>query len=139
MKKQQTLKMVVLAIFVALTIVFQAFATLFKVGQYSLPLSLVVIAVGALLYGPLAGAFLGFVWGTYILIFDPSCSFFLNANPPLSIFYTFVATSIRGTLGGLLTGLIYKGLKSVFKFKGGDYLAMVIASLLLPLINKVYS
>lgn len=132
MKKSNILKLTVLSILIALTLIFQAFATQFKVGTYSLPLSLVVIAVGAILYGPGAGLLLGTVWGTYIYMNDGSVAVFATYSIP----YTLIAVIGRGALNGLLTGLIYQLFKHLLKFKGGDTAAMFIASMLIPFINK---
>ncbi|MCR5787209.1 MAG: hypothetical protein K6G28_05870 [Acholeplasmatales bacterium] len=134
MKHNDILKMVVLAVLIALTIVLQAFATTFKVGTYSLPLSLIVIAVGAFLYGPLASLLLGTIWGIFIFAADRSCDVFMAYSVPGTV----LAVIGRGALNGLFVGLIYVLLKLVFRFRGGDYVAMFISALLLPLFNKFF-
>lgn len=77
-EKKGILKLVLLAIFIATSIVLQAFATNFKIGEYSPALSLVPIAISAILLGPIAGCITGGCWGLYILIFDPSCAAFFQ-------------------------------------------------------------
>ena len=65
--KQNTLKIVQLAIFVALIFVMQYIGTLasspFKAIGIELSFVLVPIVIGAFLLGPLEGAILGFVFG----------------------------------------------------------------------------
>ena len=131
--KNNILKMVVTAILIALTIVLQAFATQFRIGTYSLPLALIVIAVGAILYGPLVGALLGTIWGMFIFFADPSCAGFMQYSVPGTV----MAVIGRGFLNGLITGFIAKFTKSLFKFKHGTFLATFIPAILLPFINNI--
>jgi uncharacterized membrane protein len=126
-------KMVVTAILLALTIVLQAYATTFRIGTYSLPLSLVVIAAGAIMYGPLVGSILGTGWGLFIFVADPSCQAFIHYSVPGTI----MAVIGRGFLDGFITGLLAVVFKKLFKFKYGNYLAIFIPALLLPFINNL--
>jgi len=126
-------KMVVTAILLALTIVLQAYATTFRIGTYSLPLSLVVIAAGAIMYGPLVGTILGTGWGLFIFFADTSCQAFMSYSVPGTI----MAVIGRGFLDGFITGLLAVLFKKIFKFKYGSYLAIFIPALLLPFINNL--
>ena len=65
---EKTRRLVGLSIFTALVIVLQLVATFVKIGTFPVTLTLVPIVVGAALYGPKAGAWLGFVFGVVVLI-----------------------------------------------------------------------
>lgn len=65
---EKTRRLVGLSIFTALVIVLQLVATFVKIGSFPVTLTLVPIVVGAALYGPRAGAWLGFVFGAVVLI-----------------------------------------------------------------------
>lgn len=130
--KERILKMVVLAMLFALSIILQAIATMVPaVSTYSLPLGLIPVAVAAIIYGPLSGALVGALWGAYINIFDPSCQTFYNwpdLNPALAIFYTILCVTGRGAIDGLFVGLVYKLcnfiVKKITKDKGEDVIAI---------------
>lgn len=110
--KKRILKMVVIAMLFALSIILQTIATLVpSISTYSLPLGIIPVAVAAIIYGPLSGALVGALWGAYINIFDPSCQTFYNwpdLNPALAVFYTILCVTGRGALDGIFVGLIYK-------------------------------
>ncbi len=57
-----------LALLAALVVVLQTVATGIKIGPVPISLTLVPIVVGAILFGPGAGAFLGAVFGVVCLI-----------------------------------------------------------------------
>ena len=67
-KSNQILRLVLLASFIAISIVLQVFATYIRIGEYSPALALVPIAISAILLGPVAGCITGGFWGLYILI-----------------------------------------------------------------------
>ena len=53
-----------LAMLTALVVVLQVFGSYFTIGAVRLSFVLIPIVVGAIVLGPLGGAFLGFVFGT---------------------------------------------------------------------------
>lgn len=126
-RKQATLKLVLLAIFIAIAVVLQVFAEPLKVGIYSIAFALVPITIASILLGPLCGMIVGGCWGLYIF-FTPDAQVFMNYN----VFYTLVATMGRGLLVGLIPGLVFKGLKR-FSNVG----AMITASIITPLSNSI--
>lgn len=149
--KERILKMVVLAMLFALSIILQAIATMVPaVSTYSLPLGLIPVAVAAIIYGPLSGALVGALWGAYINIFDPSCQTFYNwpdLNPALAIFYTILCVTGRGAIDGVFVGLVYKLCnfiaKKITKDKGeeaiaiGENIATFISSGIMCIFNAL--
>jgi uncharacterized membrane protein len=137
--KQKTLKLVQLALLVALIFAMQyigtvATAALKGIGV-ELSFVLIPIVIGAFLLGPMEGAFLGLVFGvmTVVLtIMAPSSSMYVifDANP---FFFSVVAIA-KAVLAGLGSSLIYKGLDKAFKGKF-VYLKTLIASASAPVIN----
>ena len=63
MKNQKISRMVQLAILLAIVLVLQCFLGSIVVGTTSFSVVLVPIVIGAIILGPGAGAFLGFVFG----------------------------------------------------------------------------
>lgn len=127
-KSNQILRLVLLASFIAISIVLQVFATYIRIGEYSPALALVPIAISAILLGPVAGCITGGFWGLYILIFDPTCATFFQ--------YSWIGTVIvvlgKGMLAGLASGWMNKWLK-----RYNIYLGMCIAAIIAPLANSL--
>ena len=67
MKTNQVVKMMQLAILTAIVFLFQMLGTFIHIGPTSVSLVLIPIVIGALILGPKAGAFLGFVFGCITL------------------------------------------------------------------------
>lgn len=83
-----------------------------RVGVLTMSLLTVPMAIGAMLCGPGAGAFLGFVFGMTSFLNAVNGTGGLTAyafqyNPVLC----FVMCVVSRVLAGLLVGLIYRGLK----------------------------
>ena len=70
------------AVLLAIEIVFQTIGNYISLGPISINLSLIPIALGAILYGPFVGAILGFVNGLVVL-FAPSTQAIFMAYAPL--------------------------------------------------------
>ena len=82
----KTAQLVGMGILTALVIVLQTFASGFKIGTFSPPLSLIPIIMGAVLFGELAGAILGLVFGVVVLFAvisgaEPFSTLMLQYNP----------------------------------------------------------
>ena len=137
--KQKILKLVQLAILVALIFVMQYIGTLvsapFAALGIELSFVLIPIVVGAFLLGPAEGAILGFIFGimTVVLTFmaPGGMTYILMESNP--VMYIFVAM-FKAVAAGFGSGLIYKGLDKVFKGKL-VYLRTLIASASAPVIN----
>lgn len=129
-----TLRMVELAVLTALVLVMQLTGTSIRIPFLgtSVNLVLIPIALGAMLLGPSAGAWLGFVCGAVVYILggvmgtDPFTSFLFQNNPVITAGICLVKT----TLGGFLSGLVYR----VFAEKK-PLLAVFSAAMLLPVVN----
>lgn len=129
--KKQTLKMVQLAFLLALVIVLQLFGSSVKIGPTSFSLVLIPIAVGGILLGKGAGAFLGFVFGLITLIAgitgtDAFTQILFQDHP----FLTFLVCLGKGTAAGFGAGLIYELLKNKQKF-----VAVFSAAAIAPILN----
>ena len=68
------------ALFTAIVVVLQLVGAFIRFGPFSISLVLVPIVVGAALYGPAAGAWLGLVFGLVVLISGDAAAF-LAVNP----------------------------------------------------------
>jgi len=128
--RETTYRLVLLALLTAIVILLQVLGTYIRFGTYSVSLVLVPIVVGAaLLKSPLAGAWLGFVFGVVVL-FSPDAAWFMSINPPWSVAWTFVIILGRGILAGFAAGWAYKLLANKTKTGGA-----VAASMAAPIVN----
>ena len=114
------------AILTAIVIVLQLLGQFIRFGPFSVSLVLVPIVIGAALYGPWAGCWLGFVFGVVVLL-QPDTGFFLNFNP----FATIIVCLIKGAAAGLCAGLVYKAFEKV-----NAYLAVILAAIVCPIVNS---
>ena len=114
-----------IAIFTALVVVLQLLGSFIKFGPFSVSLTLIPIVVGAALYGPLAGAWLGFVFGVVVLASGDAAPFLA-----VSVFGTVLVVLLKGALAGLLSGVVYALLE-----KAGVWVAAVCAALVCPVVN----
>ena len=129
MEKQKffNIKMIVTTgILTAVQIVLQLLSSIIPTGV-NLNLSLVTITLGAVLYGPYIGGFLGLVCGVTILL-SPATQFFYG----LSIPGTFLACLLKTTVAGLVAGFVFKPFK-----EKNELLGMVLASITVPLLNSL--
>ncbi len=96
-------------------------------------LTLIPIALGAMLLGPWAGFTLGLIYGLVVFItygvmgMDPLFTAVLFTNNPIA---TFLICTLKTSLAGLLAGLVFKGL-----YTKKPLPATVLASALVPVIN----
>lgn len=132
MKKTKTLKMVQLAILIAVVLV-MAYTPLGYLRTLGLEISFLMIPVtlGAIILGPFEGAILGLVFGltSFGTCFGTSTfGVTLLAINPL---YTFIGCVVTRTLAGFFAGVAFKALK---KLK----LSFEITSLIGPVLNTVF-
>ena len=127
-----------LAILTAVVVVLQMLGSFIRFGPFSISLVLIPIVVGAALYGPLAGAWLGFVFSVVVLINDAAA--FLAINIPGTV----ITVLLKGTLAGFLSGIVYNLLKKwalVFKNLEKNKeswqinLGVVVAAIVCPVVN----
>jgi len=125
-KSVDTRKLVLLALLTAIVIVLQVLAVVIRGPVFSLNLVLIPIVVGAVLISPLAGAWLGFVFGTVVLLGDATVMPFMTFNPIATV----VVILSRGIFSGLAAGWVYKLLESK-----GKYLGVFGAAVISPVVN----
>ena len=131
-KKFDTKKMVGIGLLTALVVVLQFLSGMIPpIGGFSISLVLIPIVVGAAVYGPGAGAFLGGVFGVIVTIncvngTDLGGAMVFQANPVLCI----LVVLGKGILAGLAAGIVYKLLA-----KKSGYLAMLCCAIVCPVVN----
>ena len=126
MRKFDTKRLVGLALFTAIVVVLQMLGSFIRFGVFSVSLTLVPIVVGAALYGPLAGGWLGFVFGVVVRL-EQDTAFFLGYNPAATVFVCL----IKGTAAGMCSGLVYH-----LAEKLNRYAAVVAAAVVCPVVNS---
>lgn len=124
-RRQQTRTLVLGAVFTALVIVLQFLGAFIRFGMFSISLVLLPIIVGAATCGYKIGAWLGFVFGVVVLLSGDATAF-LTVN----YWGTIVTVLVKGTLCGLVAGIVYKALA-----KHNQYLAVMAAAIACPIVN----
>lgn len=120
-----TKKVVGIGLFTAIVVVLQVLAVVIRpTGLFNISLVLVPIVVGAAMYGYKAGAWLGFVFGVVVLITDASA--FLAVSIPGTV----ITVLVKGTLAGLLAGIVYHLLQRV-----NTIFAVAVSAIVCPVVN----
>ena len=132
---KKVVKMVQLALLIALVFVLQMLGSFIKIGPLPMSFVLVPIVIGAFLLGWREGAFLGFVFGVITMVMgimgvDPFSFLLWEASPVWFV----VVCLVKATACGLGSGLIYRALDKVLGEKR-IILTTVIASISAPIIN----
>ena len=109
----------------AIEIVLQIIGNYIALGPVSINLSLVPIGIGAMLFGPWVGLFLGLINSLFVLL-SPFTAAFYN----VSVVGTFVTCIVKSSVAGFGGGLIYMLLKRHNKF-----VASIVTLVSLPIIN----
>ncbi len=123
---QSTRTLVLAAILTALVVVLQLLATFTAFfGPFASAVALIPIGVGAILCGPIVGAWLGFVFGAVVLLSGGAALFL-----PLNFVGTIIIVLAKGTLCGLASGFCHR---IVRKFNEGA--GVVAAALTCPIVN----
>ena len=116
-----------ISILIALTIVLTFISNYIPAGMVNINLTLIVIVVGACVYGPLAGALLGVVNGLITLMAPATLAYFFPLHPLLTILLCILKTG----LAGLFSGLVFK----LFKSTKQELLGRIISSIIVPVVN----
>lgn len=130
--RMKTSKLTGLAIFTAIIVVLQIFATFIKFGPVSITLALAPIIIGAAVYGVGAGAYLGFVLSAVVLItgllgWDGGFVMYLMSISPVGVIAIIL---IKSTAAGYLSGLTYRALE-----KKNEKVASVVSGIVCPVVN----
>lgn len=131
MKTDRIKRMVVLGLLIAIIVVLQMIGSYLRIGPVAISLVLVPIVIGAAVYGPSAGAILGFAFSFIVFInsmngADAGGHMVFEASPALCAILIFA----KGTLAGAAAGWVYKLLE-----KTNGYLAMLLAAIVCPTVN----
>lgn len=124
MQNDKIRKIAGIGIFTAIVIVLQLMGSFIKFGPFSISLVLIPIVVGAAVYGPLAGLWLGFIFGMVVLLSGDAAAFLA-----VSVIGTIITVICKGSLAGLCSGLVYKA------FKGNRIIATVLSAIVCPIVN----
>ena len=132
MRNNNIVKRVQVAILMAIIVVLQLLSYVIKIGTFNLSLVLIPIVVGAVMFGPKTGAWLGFVFGAVVTAccvsgMDVGGAILWNANP----FLTAAICLIKGTAAGWVAGLI----ATAFKNSRTPWVGIVLAALAAPVAN----
>ncbi|MBR6681465.1 MAG: ECF transporter S component, partial [Clostridia bacterium] len=124
--KKQTEKLALMALLTALVAILSYLGGFIKIGGFaSISLTLIPVVLGAAIYGPLAGAWLGGVSGVVFFMTADAIFWF-----GLSIPGTVITVMIKGILAGFCAGLIYKLLE-----KKNRYVAVFASAIVAPVVN----
>lgn len=120
-----------LAVLAAMIVVLQTLASGFHVGPFPITLSLIPIIIGAVLYGPKAGAILGGVFGAVVVAAvvtgaDAGGFIMFGIHPLITILVCLGKSIVAGWVAGLLFRAI-----APKKFNLGIFSAAIAA----PVIN----
>ncbi len=138
-KRFNTRKLTGLALLTAVVVILQFLGAFIRFGPFSISLVLIPIVVGAALYGVLAGAWLGFVFGLVVLLSGDAAAFLV-----ISPVGTVLVVLLKGALAGLCAGAVYRALCRVDaqivlmvkgKEKWGVELAVIVAAVVAPVVN----
>ena len=114
-----------IAILLAIEIVLQTIGNFLSATGVAINLALIPIALGAIMYGPLAGALLGFVNGLVVLYGGTTMPFW-----SYSAVGTLATCLSKCTIAGAISGLLYMLIS-----KKNKLIASIVASLIIPILN----
>lgn len=122
--RERTYRLVLLALLTALVVVLQLLGSFIHIGMFSISLVLIPIVVGAVIAGPLGGAWLGLVFGVVVLFTDAGA--FLAISVPGTV----IVVLLKGILCGLAAGLVYR----LFA-KRSKLVSALAAAVTCPIVN----
>mgnify|MGYP002537404954 CR=1 FL=1 len=129
----KTLRMVEIALLTALMLLLQlAFGSL-RIGPVTLSFVLVPLVIASVFISPSAGLLIGTISGivTFIQVLtsgDVFYTFLIATNPVATAFICVVKTA----LAGLLSGVVYKGVCKVSKYRS---LNVILPAIICPVVN----
>ena len=125
MYKSRTQSLTGVGILSAIVVVLQLLGSFIRFGPVSVSLVLIPIVVGAAVFGPGAGAFLGGVFAVVVLL-QPDTAFFYG----VSFFGTVATVLAKGILSGWLSGLTFRVLRGK-----NELLAVIVSAAVCPIVN----
>ena len=123
MNKTKTI--VGIGMFTAIVVVLQLLGGGIRFGMFSISLVLLPIVIGSAIYGWQAGAWLGFAFGVTVLLSGDANAFLI-----VDALGTVLVVLAKGTLCGLISGLVYKLLA-----KCNRVVAVIAAAVSCPVVN----
>ena len=114
-----------LGLLTALVVLLQYLGGFIRFGTFSISLVLLPIVIGAALYGPWAGGWLGLVFGAMVFATGDA-----NAFLAINIPGTIITCILKGALAGFLAGIAYKSLE-----KKNALAAVIVAGIVAPVVN----
>lgn len=97
-------------------------------GTVNINLSLIPVTIGAIMFGPLVGGFLGFMNGIVVLCSPNTISLFMSISPGGTV----LTCLTKCLLAGVAAGFIMKPFKNKNQIIGS-----VLASIAVPLLNTL--
>ena len=135
-KKVNTRYLVELALFIAIILMMKiTHLTSIPVGPLNMTLTMIPIAIGAMLMGPLAGGVLGMIYG-FTSLYDaisggsPMTSFFFQISPV----HTFILCVVLRTIVGIATGWLFRLIRKVDRT---NTICYFIGGLAAPVFNTL--
>ena len=93
-------------------------------GQFSITLALIPLVVGAILYGPRGGAFLGFIMGIVVLFVDAAAFYAIS---PIG---TIITVLVKSSVAGCVCGLVFNVLNKKSQVTG-----IIVSTIIAPIVN----
>ena len=118
------------ALLTAVELVLIVISNYVSIGPVNINLALIPIALASMIYGPLAGLFIGLVNGLVTILSPSTQAIFM----PISPFGTVFICLLKTGLAGFLAGLIYLPFKNSESSKK-KLVGAIIASISVPIIN----
>lgn len=115
----------VTGLLLAIEIIFQCISMIIP-GGVNFNLSLIPITIGAILFGPLVGCFLGLASGVIVLVSPNTVDVFFSVSPVATIFCCLIKTAFAGFFAGLIAKLLKKK---------HNTLGSILASIIVPVFN----
>ena len=129
MKKARSLtnvkNLTLLALMTSLVAVFQCIGLIIPIGFNVGAFALVPIVIGAAMLGPVAGLWLGFIFGLVVIVTGQASAFYA-----FGVVQTVIVVLLKGALAGWVSGLMFKLIE-----KKNSLAAIITSSVLCPVVN----
>ncbi|MBQ8254461.1 MAG: ECF transporter S component [Clostridia bacterium] len=129
MKKARSItnvkNLTLLALMTSLVAVFQCIGLIIPIGFNVGAFALVPIVIGAAMLGPVAGLWLGFIFGLVVIVTGQASAFYA-----FGVVQTVIVVLLKGALAGWVSGLMFKLIE-----KKNSLAAIITSSILCPVVN----